>query len=178
MRKLIESTHVSLGGDIDSPGEWAMSYLGEQHQRYATELLADADALLLGRHTYAGLARAYTAMPSNPFVDTMNRIPKYVASTTLREAGWNATIIDGDVAEFIGELKRRPGGNIVKYGTGRLDDTLLRHRLIDELHLLLTPVAVARGHRLFADIDYVPALTLLDVRRHDNGVVVLVYRPE
>src|SRR5580692_1973957 len=83
MRKLIESTHVSLGGEIGSPQDWAFPYLDDEHKRYATALLAEADALLLGRRTYEGLSAGYTAMASDPFVDRMNSIPKYVASRTL-----------------------------------------------------------------------------------------------
>jgi len=79
MRKLIESTHVALGGEIGSPQDWAFPYLDDEHMRYATELLTGADALLLGRRTYEGLSVGYPAMASNPFVDRMNSIPKFVA---------------------------------------------------------------------------------------------------
>src|ERR1700743_1347032 len=114
MRKLIESTHVALGGEIGTL-DWAYPYLDEEHTRYATEGLDSADALLLGRRTYEGLSAAYPAMDSNPFVDRMNSIPKFVASTTLAEATWNATIISGDVAGFVADLKKQSGGTIVKY---------------------------------------------------------------
>jgi dihydrofolate reductase len=177
MRKLIESTHVSLGGEIGSPQEWAFPYLDAEHAEYATGLLFAADALLLGRRTYQGLSAAYPTMAANAFVDRMNSIPKYVASTTLKDATWNATVIDGDVAAFVSDLKRQPGQNIVKYGTGSLDDTLLAHNLIDEFHFLLTPVAVGRGTHLFEDMQITPRLTLADMTRFTNGVVVLVYTP-
>jgi dihydrofolate reductase len=140
-------------------------------------LLASADALLLGRHTYEGLSAGYTSMARDAFVDRMNSIPKFVASTTLHEASWNATVIDGDVGSFVADLKRQPGGNIVKYGNGPLDVTLMEHKLIDEFHLLLTPVAVGQGQHLFEDLDGSPQLTLVDVTRFGNGVLVLVYVP-
>jgi dihydrofolate reductase len=183
MRKLIESIHVSLGGEVGAPQEWAFPYLNEEHNDYAARLLASADALLLGRVTYEGLSTAYTAMGTGgsvapaEFVDRMNSIPKYVASRTLREATWNATVMQGDVAAFVTDLKTQPGGNIVKYGNGTLDATLMEHGLIDEFHLLLTPVAVGKGTHLFEEIDAAPALTLADVTQFSNGVLVLVYTP-
>jgi len=144
MRKLIESTHVSLGGEIGSPQEWAFPYLDDEHARYASGLLAGADALLLGRRTYEGLSAAYTAMASTPFVNRMNSIPKYVASRTLTDLSWNAIVIPADVAGFVAELKRQPGGTIVKYGNGPLDQVLMANNLIDEFHLLL----IASGGRV------------------------------
>ena len=177
MRKLIESTHVSLGGEIGSPQDWAFPYLADEHLRYATGLLAGADVLLLGRRTYEGLSAGYTAMASNPFVDRMNSIPKYVASRTLTEATWNATVIPGDVADFVADLKRQPGGAIVKYGNGPLDQVLMANNLVDEFHLLLTPVATGSGQHLFEEIHDAPHLSLADVRRFANGVLVLVYTP-
>jgi dihydrofolate reductase len=145
------------------------------------QLLTAADALLLGRLTYEGLSAAYPAMSGGDsevltqFIDRMNTIPKYVASTTLTETTWNATVIDGDVAPFVAELKQQPGGNIIKYGNGTLDVTLMEHGLVDEFHLLLTPVAVGKGQHLFEDIETAPALNLVDVTRFSNGVVVLIY---
>jgi dihydrofolate reductase len=177
MRKLIESTHVALGGEIGSPN-WAFPYLDDEHTRYATGLLATADALLLGRRTYEGLSAAYQAMASTPFVDRMNSIPKYVASRTLTEATWNASVIRGDVAEFVADLKRQPGGTIVKYGNGPLDQVLMENDLIDEFHLLLTPVAAGSGQHMFEEIHGAPQLSLADVRRFASGVLVLVYTPK
>jgi len=184
MRKLIESVHVSLGGEIGSPQEWALPYLNEEHHAYATKLLFGADALLLGRRTYEGLAAAYTTMASDgtgipsEFIDRMNSIPKFVASATLRETTWNATVIEGDVAAYVDALKKEPGGNIVKYGNGPLDTTLMRHGLIDEFHFLVAPVGVGKGQHLFESFDSAPQLKLLDVTRFSNGVVILAYAPK
>lgn len=176
MRKLIEVTHVSLGGVTD-PLDWAMPYLDDDHLKYSSDLLFTADALLLGRHTYEGLSAAYPAMPPNPFVDRMNTIPKHVASRTLREAGWNATVIDTDVVDFVRTLKSLSGNDILKYGNGQLSALLMRHKLIDEFHLLLTPVAVGKGRRLFEDLDDDPTLDLVSTRRFASGVLALVYAP-
>jgi dihydrofolate reductase len=177
MRKLIESTHVALGGQAD-PLDWAFPYLDDDHTRYATELLDSADVLLLGRRTYEGLSAAYQAMASSPFVDRMNSIPKFVASTTLSEASWNATVIPGDVAGFVADLKRQPGGSIVKYGNGPLDQVLMASNLIDEFHLILTPVAAGSGRHLFEEVHGAPHLSLADVRRFESGVLVLIYTPK
>ncbi len=182
MRRLIESTHVSLGGEIGSP-EWAFPYLNEEHNDYAKRLLFSADALLLGRVTYEGLSAAYPAMTGgesggpDDFIGRMNSIPKFVASTTLREATWNATVINEDVASFVADLKQQSGGDIIKYGNGPLDATLMEHGLIDEFHLLVTPVAIGRGQHMFEAIDSAPALNLVDVTRFSNGVVILAYTP-
>src|SRR5579864_3440103 len=120
MGKLIEITHVGLGGQID-PLDWAFPYLDDEHIAYATEHLFSADALLLGRRTYEGLSAAYPAMSPNAFVDRMNTVPKYVASRTLRTVGWNATVIEGDVRPFVAELKSQRDLDLVKYGNGPLD---------------------------------------------------------
>ena len=125
MRKLIELTHVTLGGEIGSPHEWVAPYLDAEHMEYSSNLLAEADVLLLGRVTYEGLSAAYTAMSPTAFVQRMNAIPKYVASRTLPEARWNATLIKGDVTSFVTDLKRENGGSILRYGNGALTPILM-----------------------------------------------------
>jgi dihydrofolate reductase len=184
MTKLVEATHVTLGGEIGSPDAWAHPYLDEQHARYAMDLLSAADALLLGRVTYEGLSAAYTRMAGRPsggappeFVDRMNHIPKFVASTTLRELTWNATRIEGDVASFVDGLKRESGQSLLKYGNGPLDATLMKRGLVDEFHLFVTPVAVGTGQHLFESVDWAPQLELIDVTRFASGVIVAVYAP-
>jgi dihydrofolate reductase len=182
MRKLIGFTHVSLGGEIGALDAWAMPYLDDEHTAYAMRLLRSADALLLGRRTYEGLSVAYPAMAddagkANEFVERMNSIPKFVASRTLRDLTWNATVIEGDVVQRVAELKEQPGGALLKYGTGPLDALLMANGLIDEFHLLLTPVAVGRGQHLFEDVEGMPHLRLADVTRFANGVLALVYTP-
>jgi dihydrofolate reductase len=176
MSKLIEIIHVSLGGEIGSL-DWAIPYLDEQHEQYASKMLNEAEALVLGRKTYQGLSAAYTAMPSTPFVERMNAIRKYVASTTLDEIDWGATVIEGDVSRFVEDLKLHSTGHILKYGNGILDLPLMEKRLIDEFHLLLTPVAVGAGQHLFESINGCPRLNLMDVERFKSGVLRLVYTP-
>jgi dihydrofolate reductase len=183
MRKLIESTFVTLGGDIGAPQEWGPPYLfGPEQDKYGRELLFGADALLLGRKTYEGLSAGYTAMaagdpgPMADFVAAMNAIPKYVASTTLREVGWNATLLGADVADEVAALKRQPGRYLLKYGTGPLDRVLLDHGLVDELRIWIVPITTGPGQRLFEDVGDV-ALTLRGTHTFASGVVVLTYEP-
>ncbi len=183
-RKLIESTFVTLGGDISAPQDWGPRYLfGPEQYAYSRELLFGADALLLGRKTYEGLSAAYLAMaagepgPGADFVTTMNAIPKYVASTTLTETGWNATLLREDVAGQVAELKEQPGRYLLKYGTGSLDGTLMTNGLVDEFRIWLVPVTNPPGERLF---EYVrdASLTLTGTRTFSSGVVVLTYVPQ
>ncbi len=184
MSKLVEATHVTLGGEVGT-NDWAFPYLDEEHVQYNMKLLTEADALLLGRHTYEHLSVAYTKMAEQApahvpgdFISRMNSIPKFVATTTLTELTWNATTIDGDLASSVADLKRDAGQNLLKYGNGPLDATLMAHGLIDEFHLYLTPVAIGTGQHLFESIDSAPHLRLLDIKRFDSGVITLVYAPK
>ncbi len=183
MRRLIESTFVTLGGDIGAPQEWGPPYLfGPEQGEYSRELLFGADALLLGRKTYEGLSAGYLAMaaaepgPMADFVTTMNAIPKYVASTTLTQVGWNATLLGADVAGEVAALKQQPGKYLLKYGTGPLDRVLLASGLVDELRIWIVPVTNAPGQRLFEGVGEM-SLRLTQTRTFPSGVVVLSYVP-
>jgi dihydrofolate reductase len=183
MRRLIESTFATLGGDIGAPQEWGPPYLfGPEQDEYARELLFGADALLLGRKTYEGLSAGYLAMaaaepgPMADFVATMNAIPKYVASTTLTQVGWNATLLGSEVASEVAALKQQPGNYLLKYGTGPLDRVLLARGLVDELRIWIVPVTTAPGQRLFEGVGEI-GLRLTQTRTFPSGVVVLSYVP-
>jgi dihydrofolate reductase len=184
MRKLIESTFVTLGGDIGAPQEWGPPYLqGSEADDYSRNLLYGAGALLLGRRTYEGLSAGYLAMAAEPepgpmadFVTAMNAIPKYVASRTLADVGWNGTLLGADAAAEVAELKRQPGQYLLKYGTGPLDATLVAHGLVDEFRIWIVPVTTAPGQRLFEDLP-VTSLQLTGATTFASGVVVLTYVP-
>ena len=182
MRKLIESTFVTLGGDISAPQDWGPPYLfNPEVGAYGDELLFGADALLLGRKTYEGLSAGYTAMAQGPgpvddFVARMNAIPKYVASTTLTELSWNATPLSGDVAEQVAQLKDQPGNYLLKYGTGPLDRTLVSRGLVDEFRIWIVPVTHGPGQPLFADLPET-SLELTGTQVFSTGVVMLTYVP-
>ena len=177
MRKLIESTFTTLDGVISDPQRWGPPYWDEQHFGYARELLFDADALLLGRVTYESFAEAWPGRPSDEYTDRINGMPKHVASRSLRETTWNASVLEGDVAQAVAALKREPGGNLLKYGTGELDRTLLEHKLVDEYHFWIFPVLAGAGERLFAGIDTTTHLQLIRETRFKSGIVVGVYAP-
>ncbi|TDV48717.1 dihydrofolate reductase family protein [Actinophytocola oryzae] len=188
MRKIIESTFVSLDGIVDDtrpstasraePQNWCSPYWDADHFGYAGRLVEGADAMLLGRATYEGFAEAWSTRDGE-FADTMNTMPKYVASRTLTETTWNATLIEGDVAEEVAKLKEQPGANIVKYGTGELDRTLVEHGLVDEFHFWYFPVVVGAGKHLFEGAGFdTTHLKLADVERFESGIVIHIYVPK
>jgi dihydrofolate reductase len=178
MGKLVESTFVSLDGSIENPQNWSPPYWDDEHAAYARKLLWDADALLLGRATYESFAQAWPSRPAgDEFTDRINGIPKHVASNTLdgTDMTWNATLLEGDTVEAIRRLKESE--NLLKYGTGELDRTLLEHDLVDELHLWYFPVLAGGGRRLIEGLE--PRhLELLDVARFESGIVVHVLGPK
>lgn len=175
MRKLIESTLVSLDGVIGSPEQWA-TFDEEATQRSMQEL-ENYDAFVLGRVTYERFRDNWGA-GGNPYIDRIGAMPKYVASRCLTEVTWNATLLGSDVVAAIQELKAQPGKDLIKYGTSRFDATLLADGLIDELRLWVMPVVVGSGQRLFEDVD-ISSLELTPTRvvKLRNGSVVLSYLP-
>jgi dihydrofolate reductase len=185
MRKLIEVTFQSIDGVVDAPDivqEAKPYFLSDpEHDHYARERLFAADALLLGRKTYEAFAESYPRMAASAqgipsdFVDYMNSIPKYVASTTLKSATWNATIIKGDIAEEVRKMKEMPGKDIVKYGTGQLDQVLFGHDLVDLLCICVYPFILGHGTRLFERIEITKHLMLSNVTRFKNGTIILEY---
>lgn len=187
MRRLIESTFVTLDGVIAdtmpstaphaAPEKWGAPYWDEEHAAYAQDLLFASDALLLGRVTYESFAASWPSR-TGEFADRINTMPKYVASRSLAEPlQWNATLVEKDVAAEITRLKQKPGKNILKYGSGELDHTLMKHNLIDEFHFWMFPVAVGDGQRLFDGVD-TTHLTLVDTTKFGSGIVVLTYQPQ
>ena len=177
MRKLVESTFVTLDGVIGDPQVWGPPYWDDEHGAYASKLLTPADALVLGRATYEGFAQAWPQRSGDPFADKLNAMPKHVASRTLTEATWNASIIRGDAAEGVAALKEQPGGDLLKYGTGELDRTLIEHGLVDEFHFWVFPVLAGGGQRLIEGID-TTHLRLLDSTTFASGIVVHVLEPK
>jgi dihydrofolate reductase len=177
MRKLVESTFVTLDGVISDPASWGHPYWDDEFAAYARRLLFDADSLLLGRATYEGFATAWPKRTDDDFADRMNALPKHVASRTLTQGTWNATIIDGDVAAAVVRLKEAPGRSILKYGTGELDRTLLPAGLVDELHLWFFPVLAGGGDRLLEGHD-LTHLRRIGATAFASGVTVLTLGPK
>jgi dihydrofolate reductase len=137
-----------------------------------------AGALLLGRVTYEQSAAAWASMTDEEgFADGMNTMPKYVASTTLREPlAWNATLLDGDVPAAVAKLKQQPGGDLLVQGSGTLVRTLMQRNLIDAYQLWVHPVVLGSGKRLFADGVAPTSLQLVDTKTTSAGVVALTYQ--
>jgi dihydrofolate reductase len=191
VRKVVASEFVALDGVIENPS-WTFRFTGKEQQKFKFDELSASDALLLGRVTYEGFAAAWPRMTEQAgelpasdalllgrYADMMNGYPKYVASTTLQEPlEWNnSTLIEGDVAEEVSRLKRQPGKDILVFGSGKLMNTLMRHDLIDEYRLMIFPIVVGSGKRLFAHGIDETVLELVDTETFGSGVVVLTYRP-
>ena len=188
MRKVIASEFVSLDGVMEGPS-WTFQFSSEEQENFKFDELAASDALLLGRATYDDFAAAWPNMMEQyegprraelqEYTDMMNGYPKYVVSTSLREPlEWNnSTLIQEDVVEEVSSLKRQPGKGILIFGSGDLMNTLLQHELIDELRLMVFPVVVGNGKRLFGDGIDKTVLKLVDTETFGLGVVVLTYRP-
>jgi dihydrofolate reductase len=176
MRKLIESTIVSLDGVIESPERW--SVFDEEAVQLSMQDLDNYDAFVMGRVTYERFRANWSPVSGNPYIDRINAMPKYVASRSLNEVTWNATLLGPDIVGAIGELKAQPGKDLIKYGTSRIDDTLLRAGLVDEVRLWIMPVVVGAGRRLFEDVDTSSLrLTLTDARTLPNGTAILTCVP-
>lgn len=177
MRKIINSTYISLDGVTERLQDWHFQYHDDEAVAVATRELAASDAVLMGRKTYDGFAMVWPAR-SDEYSDRMNGIQKYVASTTLEDAAWNnSTILEGDLPDAVGRLKDRPGKDIISFGFGSVARTLLTAGLLDEVHLWIHPVFVGRADP--ADLlfrDSTPAqFTLLDSETLDSGIIILSY---
>jgi dihydrofolate reductase len=174
MRKLIESTLVSLDGVIEAPERWAI--FDEEATQRSMQELDNYDAFVMGRITYERFRENWSSSGGNPYLDRISAMPKYVASRSLTEATWNATLLGSDVVAAIERLKAQPGKDLIKYGTSRLDATLLRAGLVDELRVWIMPVVVGSGQRIFEDVETSSLkLTLTDVYKLRNGSAVLTY---
>ena len=176
MRKLIESALVSLDGVVEAPERWAN--FDDEDAALSIEELGKYDAFVMGRVTYEQLFAFWGNVTDNPYIDLINAMPKYIASRTLTETAWNATLLGPDPSNAIDRLKNEPGKDLIKYGTSRFDDTLVRDRLVDEFRFWIRPVVAGEGQRLFEEVDTSALnLRLTDHKRLENGSVILTYVP-
>jgi dihydrofolate reductase len=180
MRKIINSTYMSLDGVVEGPHLWPS--LGRPGDERADQIQADlilsCDAMLMGRRTYEGFAPVWPTRSGDPVSDQFNAMPKYVVSTTLKDPEWNNTqVIDGDVAGAIMRLREAPGENIVQYGFGAVSRLMLEHGLLDELRLWVHPLIVGSGSPSDLLFGAVPAtgFELTDATTLSNGIVILSY---
>ncbi len=180
MRRVIASEFVSLDGVMEAPEKWHFPYFNDEMGEAIGAAMVQADAMLLGRTTYEEWAAfwPYQSSEDQPFVSYMNNTPKFVVSTTLEEVEWqNSALIKGNVTEEIAKLKRQPGKDISISGSGTLVRSLLHDDLLDELRLMVHPVIVGSGKRLFEDGSDQKALKLVDSKTFGTGVVYLTYQP-
>lgn len=192
MRNIIVSEMLTLDGVMQAPGGpdedreggfeqggWVWPYFHEGYADTVEDGLSSSDALLLGRKTYEIFAAYWpTATDEAELADLMNSIDKYVASRTLDEVEWqNSTLLEGEVETAVTELKEQPGEDIRVIGSGKLVQTLMQHDLVDEYQLMIHPLVLGSGKRLFGDESTQTDLQLVDMETTGTGVVVLTYEP-
>jgi dihydrofolate reductase len=184
--KIVVTAFVSLDGVMEDPGGaedfkykgWSFEFdRGDEGEQFKLNETLASEALLLGRKTYEGFAEAWPSREGE-FADRFNSMPKYVVSSTLEEPTWtNTTVLDGDVVEEVTKLKQEVDGDIVVHGSAQLTQTLLEADLVDELRLMVFPVALGSGKRLFGETSDKKPLKLVDSKVVGDGVAILVYRP-
>jgi len=181
MRKVIVSEFVTLDGVMEAPDKWQFPFWNDETGKFKLDELLACDALLLGRVTYQEFAEAWPSMTDEEgFADRMNSLPKFVVSTTLKEPNlkWNnSRLIKGDITRETSKLKQQPGQDILISGGAGLVHSLMQRDLIDEYRLLVYPVVLGRGKRLFRD-ESNATLKLVETKTLGSDVVLLTYQPE
>lgn len=188
MGRIVVTEFVSLDGVIEAPGGgedyrhagWTFEIdRGKEGDAFKLDELHEAEAQLLGRVTYEGFAAAWPTIEDEAgFAEKMNAMPKYVVSSTLREASWNnSTILSGDVAEEVAKLKREVDGAILVAGSAQLVQAMIEHDLVDELRLMVFPVLLGSGKRLFGEVAEKKSLRLVSSRELGDGIALLTYEP-
>ena len=181
MRKIVVGLFMSLDGVVEAPETWQFPYQTDEMGTITEAQIKEADAFLYGRVTYEIFAGFWPSQTHNEFgvADKLNSAPKYVVSTTLQNADWNhSTLIKSNVIEEIGKLKQQPGGTIGITGSVTLVHSLLKAGLIDEIQVLVHPIVLGKGLRLFQEGSYHGTLKLIDSKSLDSGVVYLCYEVE
>jgi dihydrofolate reductase len=186
MGRIVVTEFVSLDGVMEDPGGsedfkhggWAFEFArGEEGDRFKLDETMSSDALLLGRTTYEGFADAWPSREGE-FAEKFNTMPKYVVSSTLRDPEWtNSTVLNGDLVEAVSQLREQPGGDIVVHGSAQLVQGLLANDLVDEVRLMVFPVVLGAGKRLFGDTSHKKPLRLTDSKVVGDGVAIMVYEP-
>jgi dihydrofolate reductase len=184
MGRIVVTEFVSLDGVIEAPGGgedfkhggWSFEIeRGEEGNKFKLDETMESDALLLGRRTYEGFAAAWPSREGE-FADKFNNMPKYVVSSTLEEPEWNnSTVLKGDLADEVSKLRKEQDGNIVVHGSAQLVQALVEHDLVDEVRLMVFPIVLGSGKRLFGETSDKKRLRLSDSKTVGDGVAILVY---
>ena len=178
MRNVVSGLFISLDGVTESPDQWQFDHFDNEMAAAMGAHLEAEDTILLGRVTYQEWAGYWPTSTDEPYASHINNTPKYVVSTTLDRVEWqNSTLIKGNLAEEIARLKQLPGKNIGVAGSSTLVRSLLQNDLLDQLQLLVHPVVVGRGKRLFQDWGDLKRLKLVDAKTTSTGVAILTYQP-
>jgi dihydrofolate reductase len=179
MRKIVAGLFISLDGVVEAPDQWHFPYFNDEMGEAVQSQAEAGDTMLLGRKTYEEFASYWPQQGSEvEFANHMNNTPKLVVSTTLDKLDWqNSTLIKGNVVEELSRIKQQPGKNINVIGSGTLVRSLLRDGLLDELHLLLHPIVVGKGKRLFPDGTEQQGLKVLESKTLSTGVLYVTYAP-
>jgi dihydrofolate reductase len=179
MRKIVATEYVILDGVMDEPGVWSGLFFNDEAAKFKYDELFASDVLLLGRVTYEGFAKAWPTMDgTGDFGERMNSMPKVVVSTTLQNPEWtNSRVVSANVVEEVAKLKDEPGLDILLAGSGKLLHTLMEHDLVDEYRLMLHPIVLGGGKKLFENEKQTKALKLVETKPFASGIVVLTYHP-
>lgn len=176
MRKVVVSMFLTLDGVMEAPDKWSCPLWNDEAGKFKYDELFAADALLLGRVTYDEFSVAWSSMTDDDgFADRMNSLPKFVASTTLAAADWNATVLKGDITDEVARLKQQPGQDILVFGSANFIETLMQYDIVDEYRLMLFPIVQGSGKPLFKGGIDSKSLKLVDTKTFETGVVVLTY---
>jgi dihydrofolate reductase len=178
MRKVVSGLFISLDGVAEAPDKWQFDVFDSDMGAAVDAIFAEQDTMLLGRVTYEEWAGYWPTSTDEPFASVMNNTPKYVFSTTLDKVEWqNSTLVKGDLAKAIARLKQQPGKNIGVGGSPTLVRSLLHENLLDELILMIHPVVVGKGKRLFKDGDEPKRLKVVNSKTTSTGVLIVTYQP-
>ncbi len=167
---------MTMDGVVENDHLWTVQFRSEESRKYKFDELFASDTLLLGRKTYQNIAAGWPGA-TDAYGERINSMPKYVPTTTLQEAEWNATLIKDNVAEEVTRLKQEPGQDILIFGSVELIHSLMQEDLIDEYHLMVFPIVVGNGRRLFQDVSQQKEFKLGQSQTFGSGVVVLTYEP-
>jgi dihydrofolate reductase len=177
--RLVATEYVSLDGVFEEPGRWSGPWFNEEAGQFKFDELRASDALLMGRRTYQGFAAAWPTMEgTGEFGEKMNSMPKYVVSSTLERVDWTGSkLIKGNVVDEVAKLKEQPGGDLLLSGSAMLFNDMMRENLIDLYRLMVHPVVLGKGLKLFTEDTTKRALEPTDVKRFATGIVVLEFTP-